>query len=98
MTPGSSATTCTAAGLQPEELGGLEQRLDLGRRLLAPGRDLLLAPVDPDRRHLELGRGLDVGVQPRGDVDPALLAADAPRELVEVRRVRLVRAHLLRGD
>src|SRR3954452_16642860 len=79
MTSGCRATACMARGappwsfppLQAEELGRLEQVLDLGRRLLAAGRNLLLATVDPDRRHLELGRRLDVGVEPRRDVDPA---------------------------
>src|SRR5690349_10874499 len=65
------APTIVSVPLDPKELGRLEQRLDLGRRPLAAGRDLLAAAVDPDRRHLELGRRLDVGVQPGRHVDPA---------------------------
>src|SRR3954453_608794 len=94
MTSGCRATACTATGsgpgLEPERLGRLEEVLDLERGLLAAGRDLFLAAVDPDRRHLQLGRRLDVGVEPGRDVHPALLAADPPRELVEVRGVGLV--------
>src|SRR3954447_17593471 len=102
MTSGCRATACTATGsargLEPERLGRLEEVLDLERRLLAARRHLLLAAVDPDRRDLQLGRRLDVGVQPGGDVHPPLLAADAPRELVEVRGIGLVGADLLGGD
>src|SRR3954469_1337951 len=100
MTSGCRATTCISgrSGLEPERLGRLEERLDLDRRLLAAGRDLLLAAVDPDGRDLQLRRRLDVGVQARRDVDPPLLAADPPRELVEVRGIGLVGADLLSGD
>src|SRR6188472_2293328 len=92
-------TTRTRGGaLRAEELGRLEEGLDLGRRLLGAGVELLLVAVDPDDRDLLLHARLDVVVVAGGDVDPALLAADAPRALLEVRRVGLVGADLLRGD
>src|SRR6266545_5168871 len=91
-------TAFTAPLGRAEQLGRLEQRLDLGRRLLLVGLERLLAPVDPDHRDLRLQARLDVVVVAGGDVDPALLAADAPLALLEVRRIRLVRAHLLGGD
>ena len=81
----------------PEQLRGLEQVLDLGRRLLGAGVELLAAAVDPDHGDLGLHARLDVVVVAVGDVHPALLAADPPLGLLEVGRVRLVGAHLLRG-
>src|SRR3954454_13100013 len=91
-----TARTASALG-RAEQLGRLEQRLDLGRGLLRPRLQLLLGAVDPDDGHLELQARLDVVVVARRDVHPALLGADAPLALLEVRRVRLVGAHLLRG-
>src|SRR6185312_2162853 len=52
----------------------------------------------PDHRDLRLDAGLDVGLVAAGDVDPALLASDTALTLLEVRGIRLVAAHLLRGD
>jgi hypothetical protein len=84
--------------LEPEEADGLEERLDLLGRLLHPRLEGLLAAVDPDDGDLELQERLDVVVVVGRDVDPALLAAHPARELVEVRGVGLVGAHLLGGD
>jgi hypothetical protein len=53
--------------------------------------------VDPHDRDLVLQARLDVVVVRRRDVHPALLAADAARELLEVRGIGLVGAHLLGG-
>ena len=75
----------------------LEAR-DLGVGLLLPGFQLLLVAVDPDDRDLLLQQGLDVVVVAGGDVHPALLGADPPLGLGEVRRVGLVGADLLSGD
>ena len=81
-----------------EQLGRLAQVRDLGGRLALAGVERLLVAVDPDHRDLGLHARLDVVVVARRDVHPALLAADPPRALVEVRRVGLVGADLLRGD
>ena len=94
-----TATTRTAPGSAlDEELDGLAQVRDLGVGLLLAGLERLLVAVDPDDRDLLLQAGLDVVVVARGDVDPALLGADAALALVEVRRVGLVGADLLGGD
>src|SRR3954470_7547481 len=98
-TSACSPTARTAGALRrAEQLGRFEQRLHLGRGLLGPRLQLLLGAVDPDHRHLELQARLDVVVVARPDVHPALLGADAPLALLEVRRIGLVGAHLLRGD
>src|SRR5579875_379507 len=81
-----------------EQLDGLTQVGNLGVGLLLPGIELLLGAVDPDDRDLLLQARLHVVVVAGRDVDPALLGADAPLALGEVRRVGLVGAHLLRGD
>src|SRR3954462_15302760 len=96
MTSGWSPTTFISGGA--EQLGRLEERLHLGGRLLLRGVELLLVAVDPDHGDLGLDARLDVVVVARGDVDPALLAADAALALLEVRGVRLVGADLLGGD
>ena len=54
--------------------------------------------VDPDHRDLHLQHRRDVGVVVAADVEPALLAADPARALLEVGRVGLVAADLLGGD
>src|SRR3954451_3004547 len=81
-----------------EELEGLAEVRDLGVGLLLARLQRLLAPVDPHDRDLLLQAGLDVVVVALGHVHPALLGPDAPLALVEVRRVGLVGADLLRGD
>src|SRR4051794_1507613 len=91
-------TTCMPPALPLEELQRLGEGLDLRRGLALVGLQRLLLAVDPDDRDLLLQARLDVVVVARRDVDPALLRADAPRALLEVRRVGLVRAHLLGGD
>src|SRR3954454_14317518 len=101
MTSSCRLTTCIAGaplGSGVEELDRLGERLDLGRRLLLAALERLAAPVDPDHRDLLLQARLDVVVVARRDVDPALLAADAARALLEVRGVGLVGANLLGGD
>src|SRR3954466_2392989 len=80
-----------------EQLRRLAEVLDLLGRLLLARLELASVPIDPDDRDLLLEAGLDVRLVAGGDVNPALLATDAARALLEVRRVRLVRAHLLRG-
>src|SRR3954463_8152936 len=80
-----------------EELGRLAEVLDLLRRLLLARLELAPVPVDPDDRDLVLDSGLHVRLVAGGDVEPALLAADPPRALLEVSRVGLVRADLLSG-
>src|SRR5436190_20153782 len=95
-TPGWSPTTRKRLGLQ--ELRRLEEALHLGGRLLLARLQGLLVAVDPDHRHLRLDARLDVVVVARCDVHPALLGADPPRALVEVRGIGLVGAHLLGGD
>src|SRR5690349_6923200 len=97
MTSASRASTLTAA-TQPEELEGVLERGDLFRRLLGAGLQLLAVAVDPDHRDLELHARLHVVVVAGGDVHPALLGADPPLALLEVRGVRLVGADLLGGD
>src|SRR6478735_10956733 len=96
MTSWWRASTLTDVS-QAEQLDRVLEVRDLFARLLGPRLHLLAVAVDPDHRHLELGQRLDVVVLAGGDVDPALLAADAALGLLEVRRVRLVGAHLLRG-
>src|SRR3954454_10166227 len=64
------------------------------RRRLAP-LELLAVAVDPDHRDVHLQQRRHVGAVAGGDVDPALLAADATPPLAEVRRVGLVAADLL---
>src|ERR671933_287864 len=100
MTSSWTPTACISSvgPLHAEQLARLGQRLHLGRRLLLPAVELLLRAVDPDHRDLLLQARLDVVVVAGGHVDPALLRADAPRALGEVRRVGLVGAHLLGGD
>src|SRR5829696_7585335 len=93
---GWTPTARTSASRHAEQLGGVAERLDFLGRLLLTGLELLAVAVHPDDRHLELQAGLDVGLVARGDVDPAALAADPALALLEVRRIRLVRAHLLR--
>src|SRR5215213_6231882 len=95
MTSGCSPTAFISGGA--EQLRRLEKGLDLRGRLLLRGVERLLAAVDPDHGHLGLQARLDVVVVAGGDVDPALLAPDPPLGLLEVRRVRLVGADLLRG-
>ena len=56
------------------------------------GLERLLVAVDPDHRDLALQARLDVVVVAGGDVDPALLAADPPLALGEVRRDRACRS------
>src|SRR5688500_3580249 len=91
----SSAVMALRAGA--ELLCRIAEVLDLGVGLGA-ALELLALAVDPDHRHLALDQGRDVGRVPGGDVDPALLAADAALGLLEVGVVGLVAAHLLRGD
>src|SRR5947209_11307948 len=103
VTTTTSRCTATARKTRPplrglEQLRRVAEGLDLLGRLLLPGLELLPVPVHPDHRHLHLQAGLDVGLVARGDVHPAALAAEPPRALLEVRRVGLVAAHLLRGD
>src|SRR4051812_45125040 len=95
-----TATARTARALlrRAEQLGRVPEGLDLLGRLLLPGLELLALPVDPDHRHLHLQAGLDVGLVAGADVHPARLPPDPPRALLEVRRVGLVAAHLLRRD
>src|SRR3954451_5760061 len=92
-TSGWSPTTRTSGSA--EQLRRLEERLDLGGRLLLRGVELLLVAVDPDHRDLGLDARLDVVVVVRRHVHPALLAADAALALLEVRGVGLVGADLL---
>src|SRR3954468_20909136 len=86
---------CSAFG---EELEGLAEVGDLGVGLLLARLQRLLAPVDPHDGDLLLQAGLHVVVVALRHVDPPLLRAHAPLALVEVRRVGLVGADLLRGD
>src|SRR3954453_5022032 len=97
MTSASRARTLTATS-QPEQLEGVLERGDFFRRLLGAGLECLPVAVDPDHGDLELHARLDVVVVAGGDVDPALLGADPPLALLEVRGVRLVGADLLGGD
>src|SRR5690242_12049088 len=84
----------SASGAKP--LRSVAKVLDRrGGRLAA--LELLAAAVDPDHGHVHLQRGRDVGLVSARDVQPALLAADPPRALLEVGRVWLVAADLLRG-
>src|SRR3954447_11691669 len=94
-TSGCSPTAFISGGA--EQLGRLQERLELGGRLLLRGVELLLVAVDPDHRDLGLDARLDVVVVVRRHVHPALLAADAALALLEVRGVGLVGADLLRG-
>ncbi len=98
--PRAGATTRMRRGAatRAEQLGRFEEGLDLGRRLLLARLERLLVAVDPDHGDLRLQARLDVVVVARRDVDPALLGADAPLALLEVRGVGLVGAHLLGGD
>src|SRR3712207_2025853 len=80
-----------------QQLGRVAEGLDLLGRFLLPRLELLPAAVDPDHRHPLLEAGLHVGVVAARDVHPAGLAAHPPRALLEVRRVGLVAADLLRG-
>src|SRR3954447_13485699 len=93
-----TATTRTECSALDEQLVGLAKVRDLGVGLLLARLQGLLAPVDPHDRDLLLQAGLHVVVVALGHVDPALLGPDAPLALVEVRRVGLVGADLLRGD
>src|SRR3954454_14487595 len=81
---------------KPEELHGVLERGDLFGRLLGARLERLPVAVDPDHRDLELHARLDVVVVAGRDVHPALLGADAALALLEVGRVRLVGADLLR--
>src|SRR5690606_20685112 len=99
-TTASRWTATTLIGARPsgdaEQLGGVAQRLDLGRGLLLPGLELAPVAVHPDDRDLQLDARLDVGFVAAGDVDPLLLLVLQPaRALLEVGRVGLVAAHLL---
>src|SRR5688500_6582010 len=85
----------SAAGTQL--LRRVAKGLDLGRGGLPP-LELLAAPVDPDHRDVNLEERRDVGVVAARDVHPALLAAEPAGGLLEVGRVRLVAADLLRRD
>src|SRR5437764_11545026 len=107
VTTTTSRCTATARTLCPyrraasgrlEQLRRFAEGLDLLGRLLLPGLELLALPVHPDHRHLHLQAGLHVGLVSGPDVHPARLAAYPPRALLEVGRVRLVAAHLLRRD
>src|SRR6476620_6536547 len=80
-----------------EELGRLAEVLDLLGRLLLARLELAPVAVDPYDRDLLLQGRHDIGFVSGRDVDPALLAADPPAALLEVGRVGLVGAHLLRG-
>src|SRR5215213_7393405 len=91
-------TTCMPRALPLQQLQGLGEGLRLRRGLALVGLQRLLLAVDPDDRDLLLQARLDVVVVARRDVDPALLRADAPGALLEVRGVGLVGAHLLGGD
>src|SRR4051794_27144717 len=95
MTSAWTLTTCTVRLCGAEQLRRLEEVLDLRGRLLLPGVELLPVAVHPDDRDLLLQARLDVVVVARGDVDPPLLGADAPRALGEVGRVGLVGPDLL---
>src|SRR4051812_46309736 len=97
MTSGWRARTLTAAS-QSEELEGVLEGADLFGRLLGAGLERLAVAVDPDHRHLQLHARVDVVVAAGRHVDPALLGADAPLALLEMRGIGLVGAHLLRGD
>src|SRR4051794_22727722 len=89
--PGSRS----AAGAKP--LRSVAKVLDRrGRRLAA--FELLAAAVDPDHGHVHLQRGRHVGLVTARDVEPALLAADPARALLEMRGIRLVAADLLCRD
>src|SRR3954454_12460114 len=90
-------TGASRAASQPEELDRVLEARDLFRGLLGPGVQRLAVPVDPDDRHLELHARLDRVIVARGDVHPALLGADAPLALLEVRGIGLVGPHLLGG-
>src|SRR5215207_7293190 len=80
-----------------EELAGVAERLDLGVRLL-PALEVLAVAVHPDHRDLRLQARLHVGRVARPDVHPvALELLDPACALLEVRRIGLVAAHLLRG-
>src|SRR5215218_10189570 len=96
MTSGWSPTAFTGLG-GAEQLGRLEEGLDLRGRLLLRGVKRLLVAVHPDHRDLRLQARLDVVVVAGRDVDPALLGADPALGLLEVRGVRLVGPDLLRG-
>src|ERR1700704_5115679 len=94
---GTATGRTTGPLRRAEQLGGVAEGLDLLGRLLLPGLEHLAVPVHPDDRDLHLQAGLDVRLVPRPDVHPARLPADAARALLEVGRVGLVAAHLLRG-
>src|SRR5215207_1251022 len=87
------------AALAPgtELLRRVAEVLDLRARPLS-SVELLALAIHPDHGHVHLLQRRDVGVKAGGNVDPALLAADPPRRLLEVRRVGLVAAHLLSRD
>src|ERR1043165_7192941 len=94
----TSTSCCTATTFRSgdsQQLGRVAEVLGLLGRLLLVALELLAVAVDPDDRDLVLDRGLDVGLVARGDVDPALLAADAAAALLEVRRIGLVGTDLL---
>src|SRR5690349_9477859 len=75
------ATMASSAGSRgPQSAGAKLLRrvakvLDRRGGSLAP-LELLAVPVDPDHRDVHLQQRSHVGVVPRPDVDPALLAAD----------------------
>src|SRR5690349_5873351 len=83
MTSSWSPTARTSG--RAEQLGRLEQRLHLGRRLLLRRVEGLLVAVDPDHGDLRLDARLDVVVVRRGHVHPPLLGADTALGLLEVR-------------
>src|SRR5215216_492797 len=85
----------SAAGAKP--LRRVAKVLDRRRRRLA-SLELLALAVDPDHRDVHLQERPDIGLVIARDVKPALLAPDAPRALLEVRRIGLVAADLLSGD
>src|SRR3954452_15802224 len=95
-TSASSWTAMTFRSGDSQQLRRVAEVLDLLGRLLLARLELAPVPVDPDDGDLLLDAGLDVGLVAGRDVDPALLAADPACAFLEVGRVRLVGAHLLR--
>jgi hypothetical protein len=73
-----------------DQLRRFAERRDLGVGFPLSGVELRLIAVDPDHRDLLLQARLDVVVVARGDVNPALLAADPPLALREVGRIGLI--------
>src|SRR6476620_965917 len=96
ITSASSWTAMTFRSGDSQQLRRVAEVLDLLGRLLLARVELATVAVDPDHGDLLLDAGLDVGLVSGGDVDPALLAADPARALLEVGGIGLVRTHLLR--